>query len=134
LYRALGYSPEIATILALLCTAYDTTVVEIDRQTLHIAKDLRKFPQGAPTSPGLANALCRNLDGRLRGMAAKLGDSYTRYADDLSFSSGPKHTGAVGKLLWRGQRIIADEGFLINDKKTRVLRKRRTPRSYRDCC
>ncbi|MEZ4238588.1 MAG: reverse transcriptase family protein [Myxococcota bacterium] len=44
------------------------------------------LPQGAPTSPSITNALCRKLDRRLSGLGRTFGFTYTRYADDLTFS------------------------------------------------
>ncbi len=48
--------------------------------------DGRYLPQGACTSPSLANLAARNLDSRLHGLASSLGMVYTRYADDMTFS------------------------------------------------
>lgn len=48
---------------------------------------LSVLPQGAPTSPILTNAICEKLDIRLSGVAKRFGLNYTRYADDITFSS-----------------------------------------------
>jgi retron-type reverse transcriptase len=63
------------------------------------------------------------LDRRLLGLAAKYGFSYTRYADDLTFSGDD--VSAVGRLLTNIKRIVADEHFVLNDAKTRVARRAR---------
>ncbi len=74
------------------------------------------LPQGAPTSPALANLVCFRLDRRLAGLAASYGARYTRYVDDLTFSGGP----AVGRDRFADlvTRVVADEGFRVNAAKT----------------
>ena len=76
------------------------------------------LPQGAPTSPALANLVCFRLDRRLAALAASFGATYTRYVDDLTFS------GAAGlrarRLAERVRLIAADEGFRVNEAKTRT--------------
>ncbi|MBB3225391.1 reverse transcriptase family protein [Pseudoduganella umbonata] len=121
-FRQLGYSKQIATILALLCTESATEQVSIDGETFHVAHGPRVLPQGAPTSPALTNILCRRLDARLEGAAAKLGFAYTRYADDLTFSGGEETRRLAGKLLWRVRQIVADEGFTPHPDKQHVMR------------
>jgi RNA-directed DNA polymerase len=120
----LGYSPAAATILALLCTESPRRTVEYAGATFHVATGPRALPQGACTSPALSNLIARRLDSRLSGIAAKLGWHYTRYADDLSFSADaaaePKKM--TGYLLARVRHIAQDEGFLVNEGKTRVLK------------
>ena len=61
------------------------------------------------------------MDKRLTGICAKLGWTYTRYADDMSFSGGDEQVPKVGYLLARVRHILQDEGFQLNAKKTRVL-------------
>jgi retron-type reverse transcriptase len=61
------------------------------------------------------------MDSRLAGIATKLGFRYTRYADDLTFSA-ESDDGQVGYLLARVRHITQDEGFAVNESKTRVLR------------
>ena len=82
----------------------------------------RALPQGACTSPALSNRAARKLDMRLAGLAAKLGWNYTRYADDATFSASGEAAGKVGYLLARIRHISQDEGFAVNEEKTRVLR------------
>lgn len=78
------------------------------------------LPQGAPTSPVLTNLVCRNLDRRLCGLARKYGLTYTRYADDITFSSLHNIYDEGGSFRRELSRIIKDQGFAINDKKTRL--------------
>jgi RNA-directed DNA polymerase len=98
-YRSLGYRAFISGILTSLCTFED------------------HLPQGAPTSPKLANLVCWRLDRRLMGVAGKRGIMYTRYADDLSFSSlSYMQLTKAYKFICQ---IIEDEGFKLNNDKTR---------------
>jgi RNA-directed DNA polymerase len=124
IFRKAGYREQVATILALLCTESPREVVEHDGKTYYVALGPRCLPQGAPTSPALTNTLCLKMDQRLTGLAKKYGWRYTRYADDLTFSlprghEGPPHTGTMMGLV---KRVVAAEGFAINDEKTRVSR------------
>lgn len=76
------------------------------------------LPQGAPSSPAVANAVTHHLDRRLAGLAAALGATYTRYADDLAFSGAadlPLH-----RLLPGVRLIVRDEGFRLRDAKTSI--------------
>jgi RNA-directed DNA polymerase len=74
------------------------------------------LPQGAPTSPALANLLCYRLDRRLTGLAAAFGATYTRYVDDLTFSGDPEIGRARFAELVAG--IVTDEGFRLNPGKS----------------
>jgi hypothetical protein len=77
------------------------------------------LPQGAPTSPALANLCAYGLDRRLAGLAAGFGLAYTRYADDLAFSGSPSRR-TVARLLELARTIAIDEGFSVNERKTQV--------------
>jgi retron-type reverse transcriptase len=121
-FQRLGYSPAVATILALLCTECPRRSVVYDGVTYHVATGSRGLPQGACTSPALSNQVARRLDRRLRGLAAKLNLSYTRYADDLTFSGDESLEGRVGYLMARVRHIAGAEGFAVNEAKSRVLR------------
>ncbi|WP_224368576.1 reverse transcriptase family protein [Hyalangium versicolor] len=131
LLRKGGLAEGSATLLSLLATEAPREVMQFRGKTLYVAKGPRALPQGAPTSPGLTNALCLKLDKRVSAMAKRLGFIYTRYADDLTFS-WRRAKGAKGKaqadapvavLLARVQSILEAEGFTMHPDKTRVLRK-----------
>ncbi|GAB6841019.1 retron-type reverse transcriptase [Methylorubrum rhodinum] len=124
-FRGLGYAEPVATVLALLCTEPDTDDIEIDGQRLHAARGPRRLPQGAPTSPALTNLICIRLDRRLTGLARNLGFTYTRYADDLTFSASGTAAEKVGPLLKYVGEIVAAEGFTVHPDKTRVMRRGR---------
>lgn len=126
LFRKLGYSEAVATVLALLCTEAPLDQVELDGRTWFVQRGPRALPQGAPTSPALTNLLCRRLDRRLSGMARHHGFRYTRYADDLTFSAdGDAARKRVGALL-RGVRLVIEaEGFVVHPDKTTVRRRGR---------
>jgi RNA-directed DNA polymerase len=79
------------------------------------------LPQGAPTSPALANLVTFSLDRRLAGLAARFGATYTRYVDDLTFSGGPSLRNARSRFVAKVEEIVLDEGFRLNDAKTVVL-------------
>src|SRR3954453_14486676 len=80
------------------------------------------LPQGAPTSPALANACCYRLDCRLSGLAQASGANYTRYADDLAFSGDEHFAKRVERFTDHVGAILLDEGFAVNFHKTRVMR------------
>lgn len=122
LFRQFGYSEQVATICALLCSEPETQQVELDDDNFHVSLGERVLPQGAPSSPVITNILCRRLDRRLNGAAKSLGFAYTRYADDMSFSADRSHAKNLAKLQWRVKQIVADEGFEIHPDKTRIMR------------
>src|SRR5439155_1276785 len=119
-FQRLGYSPAVATVLALLCTECPRRPVEYAGQVYHVAIGPRGLPQGACTSPGLSNQVARRLDKRLCGLAEKLGLTYTRYADDMTFSGGDEVNARVGYLMARVRHVAEDEGFAVNVKKSGV--------------
>ncbi len=122
-FERYGYSGSVATILALLCTECPRAAVTYVGVKYEAATGPRGLPQGAPTSPALSNQVARKLDKRLLGVAGKLGLTYTRYADDLTFSGGPELTEKTGWLLAKVRNVARSEGFAINEKKTRVMRR-----------
>lgn len=81
------------------------------------------LPQGAPTSPILTNMICDKLDHRLGGLAKRFGLNYSRYADDITFSSmhNVYHKGGIFRKELK--RIITDQGFRINKEKTRLQKR-----------
>ena len=89
------------------------------------------LPQGAPTSPIISNMICHKLDRNLQSLARKYQCTYTRYADDITFSFTTSkrklpyeivcinkiNDPDVGSLL---KKIINDNGFKVNPRKTRL--------------
>ena len=104
------FSKEIANVIAGLCCHIDT---ETKRCVL---------PQGAATSPLLTNAICDQLDRRMRGVAKRFGLHYSRYADDMTFSSMHNVYQENSEFRIEIKRIIEEQGFSMNEKKTRLLR------------
>jgi RNA-directed DNA polymerase len=100
---------SLAFLLASLCT-----------HPLHIDGEIKTvLPQGSPSSPTLTNILCKNLDRRLNGLANRFGLIYTRYADDITFSSS--HNIYTEKVFNKElKRIIEDQQLFINPTKTRL--------------
>jgi RNA-directed DNA polymerase len=79
------------------------------------------LPQGAPTSPALANLTAFTLDRRLAGLAAGFGAEYSRYVDDLTFSGGPSLRNARSRFVDLLETVVAAEGLRLNERKTVVL-------------
>lgn len=82
------------------------------------------LPQGAPTSPALANIITKNLDKTLYTLATREGLTYTRYADDLAFSHKDLKYD-MDAFLVEVKRNIKFDGFTLNNNKTRILRPHR---------
>lgn len=105
-----GDKEPVAFIIASLCT-----------HPLLIDESLKVvLPQGSPTSPTLTNLLCLNLDRRLNGLAKKIGADYSRYADDITFSSHRNVFNSETFIKELKRIIEVDQDLRINDKKTRL--------------
>ena len=132
IFRSLGYPSPIARLLTGL-TSTVTPPPDIPSLPNGSAQDRwqahRYFaphlPQGAPTSPALANLCAWRLDVRLRALAYSLDAAYTRYADDLAFSGGDVLSKYVHRLLAAVRQVAADEGFRVNERKIRIMRRGR---------
>lgn len=128
IWRTLGYPEGVARSLTTLCT-HRTAEMVIERLRddggldWMGAKRLASahLPQGAPTSPALANLCAFNLDLRLEGLAWVFGASYTRYADDLVFSGGEPLRRQFRALHAWVAEVVRDEGFALHPDKTRCL-------------
>jgi RNA-directed DNA polymerase len=125
IFRKAGYLEGIATILALLCTEAPREEVELNGKKLLVALGQRCLPQGSPASPALSNAACLRMDRRLLGWAQKNGWRYTRYADDLTFSIDEQTQvhADIKQLISFVTQISIEEGFKINEDKTKVMGK-----------
>lgn len=110
-----NFTKEVASVVAGLCSM--RSVRYKDDQPF---EQCFVLPQGAPTSPLLTNAICDTLDRRLHGLAKRFGLHYSRYADDITFSS-MHNVYQSGSDFRKGLlRIITDQHFSINEKKTRL--------------
>ncbi|MEV6811907.1 reverse transcriptase family protein [Micromonospora sp. NPDC051296] len=126
LFRTAGYPEPVAHTLTGLCTTRTPPSVlrhapsDVPHRSARLAA-LRAghLPQGAPTSPALANLCAYRLDRRLAGLADAYAATYTRYADDLAFS-GDLTAHSTSSLITAVREIVRDEGFRIHPDKTRV--------------
>ncbi len=131
-FRAVGYPQPVANLLAGLCTtrlpadvwdARPHPVADGSDHFTGLRLRMRHLPQGAPTSPALANLCAFGLDMRLAALAAELDATYTRYADDLTISGGEELAAAAHRVRTLVAKIAADEGFALNFRKSKVLRR-----------
>lgn len=107
-FSNIGYNTEVSNLLTNICVVDD------------------ELPQGAVTSPYLANLICRKLDLRIAGYCNKRNIVYTRYADDLAFSCDDREL--LRKIYGMVKKIIEDEGFCLNQKKTVFM----TPKNHKE--
>lgn len=83
-----------------------------------------KLPQGSPCSPVITNLICQSLDMCLLRVARRYRLDYTRYADDLTFSTNRKDfLDCYPNFLYEVKQEIGRNGFKINDSKTRIAYK-----------
>lgn len=129
-FRTAGYPELVADLLGGLCTnrsalaAWMNQDPDIDRNLLRETRSLYSqphLPQGAPTSPALANICAYRVDCRLSGLAQAAGAEYTRYADDLAFSGDAAFMRGIDRFRTQAAAILLEEGFSVNHHKTRVM-------------
>lgn len=113
-----NFPVPVANIIAGMCCMKEVVHEEEGSQTVRYV-----LPQGAPTSPIITNMICDNLDRRLAGVAKRFGLNYTRYADDITFSSMHNVYQENGEFRKEVRRIIEDQKFTVNDKKTRLQKR-----------
>lgn len=95
--------------------------IEVATLIAQIACYNGKLPQGSPTSPIISNLICEILDYRLLKIAKKYRLDYTRYADDLTFSTNDKKfLDLQTKFYEEIDEEIKRAGFKINEKKVRL--------------
>jgi retron-type reverse transcriptase len=125
LFRTIGYPERVARLLTGLCTntAPDDVLEELNPGCQRNSPQaVPHLPQGAPTSPALANLCAFRLDCRLAGLARKMEIHYSRYADDLIFSGDRRFEKSLAKFRIMVCAIVLNEGFQIRRRKTRVMR------------
>jgi len=109
----------VANVIAALCCIEMTVERKNDsNEWVEVRKNV--LPQGAPTSPIITNIICKRLDIRLSGLAKRFGLKYSRYADDITFSSEHNVYQRDGEFNKELERIIQSQGFNIKDSKTRL--------------
>jgi retron-type reverse transcriptase len=131
-FRTAGYPEPVADLLTGLCTnavprsawqdiQRDLPVGRLwDTQKLYLRPHL---PQGAPSSPALANLCAWRIDARLAGLAGEADAEYTRYADDLAFSGGKDFERRAERFSLHVAAILLEEGFRAHHRKTRIMRR-----------
>jgi RNA-directed DNA polymerase len=105
-FREIGWNRESAAVLTRICTHQD------------------HLPQGAPTSPRLANLVNFPLDAALASAAAKSGIAYTRYADDLTFSAPAAQAEALRRLMGFAHGVAGELGYKVHGRKKTHVRRR----------
>ncbi|HEX3801915.1 MAG TPA: reverse transcriptase family protein [Solirubrobacteraceae bacterium] len=130
IWRTLGYSPSVSHVLTglttntlpqsvweLIATAAPPHAIQA---RFRMGRQLATphLPQGAPTSPALANLAAFRLDRRLAGLARASGFQYSRYADDLTFSGSGRLNRRRNQFESIVKTIIRTEGFTINGAKS----------------
>lgn len=99
-FKKIGYPQNISEVLAALCCLN------------------KRLPQGAPTSPALSNIVAYGMDQKLAALSGEYELTYTRYADDLTFSGDSISQDVI---LPKIAKILKEEGFALKIKKTRYL-------------
>lgn len=128
LFRTLGYPENVADLLGGICTNATPRDVWAELPYGVNAAELKRLyarphlPQGAPSSPMLANLCCYRMDCRLSALAKASGANYTRYADDLGFSGGDHFERSAGRFAVHVAAILREEGFRVHHRKTRLMR------------
>ena len=131
-FRTLGYPESVADLLGGICTnatprhvwkelAFGVDLIRV--QEARILYSRPHLPQGAPTSPALANLCTYRVDCRLAGLAKSAGADYTRYADDLAFSGSEALERRIERFSTHVAAILLEEGFTVHHRKTRIMRR-----------
>lgn len=112
------FPDQIARLLAGLCSMQIDEITDEEKEYHRCV-----LPQGAPTSPIITNMICDNLDRRLAGLAKRFGLDYSRYADDITFSSMHNVYQDGGEFRKELKRIIEGQNFKMNEAKTRLQKR-----------
>jgi retron-type reverse transcriptase len=133
IFRTVGYGPAVAHVLTGLCTNTVPQTVwhaiprsaepRLVQARFRLGRQLATphLPQGAPSSPALANLAAFGLDRRLTALAASHGLRYSRYADDLTFSGPCRLRARRAQVEDLVAMIAREEGFAVNTGKTSLI-------------
>lgn len=132
-FRGLGYEPLVAFELARLTTCVTSNwrrylnwrwlnYYPFYRIESYNDERIGHLPQGAPTSPMLSNLVMVDTDNKIAEVARRNDLIYTRYSDDLTFSTRGSWTRSRSKLLVHSvSKILRTAGFFPNDRKTKII-------------
>jgi RNA-directed DNA polymerase len=135
-FQGAGYVPLVSLELARICTRYAGHVDYLNRKRYKVAPDHAQYttiksyrrpflgflPQGAPTSGALANLASSTLDTKLSEIAEHHGCVYTRYADDLTFSStGEFHREKALLIIREVRKALRSERLIMHEQKTSII-------------
>lgn len=132
-FLAAGYAPLMAFELARLCTHAPSGSKRYNRQEWQAYRHSRPIyeyrdgrigylPQGAPTSPMLSNLVMKEIDQEISAVAARAGVTYSRYSDDITFSTrGSFSRGRAMALIRAVTACLRRVGLSVNDGKTRIV-------------
>lgn len=135
-FKDIGYKNSISFFLTRICTRLlplrkDKRTINKEKRwfskyyykcdsTNKLIKRIGHLPQGAPTSPILANLVCKSLDSEIDNLVSELNLSfYTRYADDIVISGKFKNTENAISCIQSVSKILRKNGFKVNHIKTR---------------
>lgn len=127
IFASLGFPEPVSRLLANLSTTSTPQAMwpkdggDGQLRYLESLYTSRHLPQGAPTSPALANLAAYPMDCRLAGLAKHVGADYSRYADDLAFSGGDDFRRIAKRFSISVSAIVMEEGFRVNFRKTRIM-------------
>jgi RNA-directed DNA polymerase len=135
LFRTIGYPESVSDLLGGLCTTITPrntwSRAAFGEDPLHLWETHWQaqaiyfqphLPQGAPTSPALANLCAYRLDCQLAALAGSAGAIYTRYADDLAFSGNAEFEKRVERFSMHVAAIVLEASLAVNHRKTRIMR------------
>lgn len=124
-FKKIGYTTQVSKVLASICTVDLTEYVFEYRIPENLQPDFKTLlgktaflVQGASTSPSLANLRCQGMDANILRYADKKGFTYTRYADDLTFSADTFEKLPSVQII---SRIVNRYHLTINQEKTSLM-------------
>jgi RNA-directed DNA polymerase len=130
-FRKCGYPALLSFEMARLCTIlkprapfHNCKTRPYDRYKIKEYVNIRlgTLPQGAPSSPMLANLVSMKMDEEITSLAEVYGCTYTRYADDMTFSTAEDlNRQSISQIINRMTHLLASFGYRLNQKKTKVI-------------
>lgn len=134
-FKGLGYSPLVSFELTKICTIgvkdlslrrlYPSWLVKKHNKKIlmYSSEVLGYLPQGAPTSPMLSNLVMHDLDEKIECIAARYNLTYTRYSDDLTFSTRGKNfnRSQAQDLIAKVSKDLLAKGFRPQHRKTTII-------------